>query len=166
MADSNVTSFGRLSAVLTGFPLDRVAPGVDPIGLPAQFLAWVTTQAGAATVQQLLAAYDAIDRQTGGDLTRQAPLVQGTIMADTTLGPLARRIIRLWYLGIWYADEPPVNDPRTGAPPAGQVVSMNAYTGGLAWDAVQAHPMGYSEMHYGYWSGTPGPVQTLTTPGA
>ena len=158
---NDVTSFGRLSAVLTGFPLARVAPALDPIGLPAQFLAWVTDKAGAAPVQQLLAVYDGIDQSTGGDLAKQGPPVQAQILADATLGPLARRIMRLWYLGTWYDAEPPV-----GQFPSGQVVSMNAYTGGLAWDAVQAHPMGYSEMHYGYWSGVPAPVQTLTTPGA
>jgi hypothetical protein len=32
---------------------------------------------------------------------------------------------------------------------------MNAYTMGLAWDAAQAHPMGYSELHFGYWAVAP-----------
>ncbi|HLM67567.1 MAG TPA: hypothetical protein VK358_08580 [Longimicrobium sp.] len=162
MANTSVTSFGRLSAVLTGFPLERVAPALDPIGLPAQFLAWVTDRMGQPAVQQLLAVYDGIDQQTGGNLAQQGPPVQAKILADATLGPLARRIMRLWYLGTWYDTEPPA-----GPFPTGQVVSMNAYTGGLAWDAMQAHPMGYSEMHYGYWSDVPAPVQTLTTtPGA
>lgn len=162
MADPNVTLFGQLSAVLTGFPLARVAPSIDPIGLPQQFLSFISAQPGQGPVlQQLLATYASIGQQQP-DLAQQAPLVQQQIMQNAALAPLARRIIRLWYLGSWYADEP----PNPLGSPGDQVVSMNAYTGGLAWDAIQAHPMGYSEMHYGYWSGTPGPVQTLTTPGA
>lgn len=162
MADPNLTLFGQLSAVLTGFPLARVAPSIDPIGLPQQFLTFISGQpAQAPVLQQLLTVYAGIAQQQP-DLAQQAPLVQQQVMDDATLAPLARRIIRLWYLGIWYQDEPPAPDDG----PVGQVLSMNAYTGGLAWDAAQAHPMGYSEMHYGYWSGTPGPVQTLTSPGA
>ncbi|HEY0020132.1 MAG TPA: hypothetical protein VGC13_27805 [Longimicrobium sp.] len=158
MAASNLTLFGALSSVLTGFPLSRVAPAVDPIGLPAQFLDFITRQVGQPLVQQLLDRYAAISQQQS-DPSLQAPLVQQQIMADPALGPLARRVIRLWYLGTWYAEEP----PTPGGSPKDQVVSMNAYTGGLAWDAIQAHPMGYSELHYGYWSTLPIlPLPTLT----
>jgi hypothetical protein len=147
MADPNLPAFVSLSCVLTGFPQERVAPPLDPIGLAAQFLAWITEQVGQAQVDALLKAFSAIQPPT-----EQA--VQQQIMADPALGPLARRIIRLWYLGIWYFQEPPAA-VSTHQNPNGVVVSMNAYTGGLAWDAIQAHPMGYSEMHYGYWADVP-----------
>jgi hypothetical protein len=154
MADPNLPAFQTLSCVLTGFPAARVAPTLDPIGLSAQFLAWVTEQVGQPLMDQLLQKFNAIQPPT-----EQA--VQQQIMADPTLGPLARRIIRLWYLGIWYFEEPPSPD-STPQNPNGVVVSANAYTGGLAWDAIQAHAMGYSEMHYGYWS--TGPALPLPAP--
>jgi hypothetical protein len=140
MADPNLPGFVSLSCVLTGFPQSRVAPPLDPIGLAAEFLAWITEQVGQPLVNELINTFNGIH-----PVTEQA--VQQQIMADPALGPLARRIIRLWYLGTWYFQEPPGTD--------GVVVSMNAYTGGLAWDAIQAHPMGYSEMHYGYWADLP-----------
>lgn len=154
--DPDVTSFSRLSSVLTGFALTRIAPALDPIGLPSLFYAFIVQGQPGQPMQPLLAAYNAIDQQTGGvpgqqPPPTQAPLVQARILDDATLGPLARRIIRLWYLGVWYDTEP----PTPAAFPTGQVVSMEAYVGGLAWDAIQAHPMGYSEMHYGYWSTVP-----------
>ena len=37
----------------------------------------------------------------------------------------------------------------------GSVVSANAYVGGLAWRAAQAHPMGYSQLSFGYWASPP-----------
>jgi hypothetical protein len=166
--DPNVTSFSRLSSVLTGFPLTRIAPQVDPIGLPSLFYAFVVQGQPGQPMQPLLAAYDAIDQQTGGvpgqqPPPAQAPLVQQRILDDPVLGPLARRIIRLWYLGVWYDTEPPAPMPF----PPGRVVSMEAYVGGLAWDAIQAHPMGYSEMHYGYWSAVPvAPAPTTAAQGA
>jgi hypothetical protein len=60
----------------------------------------------------------------------------------------------MWYLSIWYFLDQ--TQPITGFS-AGQVVSMNAYVKGLAWDVMQAHPMGYSEMHFGYWADPPQP---------
>jgi hypothetical protein len=36
-----------------------------------------------------------------------------------------------------------------------QVVSATAYTQGLVWQIVQAHPMGYSNLQFGYWSRLP-----------
>ena len=34
-------------------------------------------------------------------------------------------------------------------------VSAKAYTQGRVWQIAQAHPMGYSNMQFGYWSRDP-----------
>ncbi len=147
--DAQRTSFVRLSSVLTGYPTSTLAPSLDPVDLASEYLAAVKQRAAPATVDQLLTVYASIDRATGGDLAQQATPVQQQILADPTLGPLARRIIRLWYVSIWYDAEPPsMFEP-------GVVISMNAYVGGLVWGAAQAHPMGYSELAYGYWASPP-----------
>ncbi|HYH78993.1 MAG TPA: hypothetical protein VEX86_04330, partial [Longimicrobium sp.] len=143
------TSFVRLSSVLTGYSTDTLAPAIDPIDLASEYLAAVQQRADAATVSRLFTVYASIDKATGGDLSKQAAPVQQQILADPALGPLARRIIRLWYVSIWYDAEPPSMFE------GGTVISMNAYTGGLVWDAAQAHPMGYSELAYGYWASAP-----------
>jgi len=57
---------------------------------------------------------------------------------------LARAIVTMWYLGSWYSYNTP--PPITPA-----VVSQNAYIEGLAWKAMQAHPMGASDFTFGYW---------------
>lgn len=61
----------------------------------------------------------------------------------------------MWYLGSWYPAAPP---STTGPPTDGTVISANAYTGGLAWSAAQAHPMGYSTFTFGYWKVAPPPL--------
>jgi len=39
-----------------------------------------------------------------------------------------------------------------------KVISPTAYTQGWTWRVAQAHPMGYSELRYGYWAEEPLPL--------
>jgi hypothetical protein len=147
--DPNFINFVGLSSILTGYSEDQLAPPIDPIGLASEYLNWMLQHADQAAFLQTLSTYQAIAAQfPPADRPAQ---VQLQILDTAGLGDIARRLIRLWYLSTWYATEPP-------APfGAGQVVSMNAYTMGLAWDAAQAHPMGFSELHFGYWAMPPPP---------
>lgn len=144
-SDPDLQTFVALSSALTGFPGDVLAPEVDPIGLAPEYLDFVRGKADATVLGDLLAAF-----QKSPDT--------GAILADPTLGPLARRIMRLWYLANWYTSEPP--QPTDEA----QVVSMNGYRLALAWTAIQAHAMGDSEMHYGYWAKPPQPLPSPQSP--
>jgi hypothetical protein len=84
------------------------------------------------------------------------------VMNDPKLKYLGRSIILAWYLGVWY-------DPKTleryngpgdqafPVPPV-KVISPTAYTQGWTWRVAQAHPMGYSELRYGYWHDEPLPL--------
>lgn len=146
-AGAEKTSFVRLSSALTGYTTQVLAPPLTPIDLAGEYLSFVQGK-DAQGLSALLAAWNAID--TGQDPLQQptGPL-QEKILDDPVLGPLARRVIRLWYVSIWYDQEPP---PMFGS---GTVVSSNAYCGGLVWDAAQAHPMGFSELTFGYWAEPP-----------
>jgi hypothetical protein len=68
----------------------------------------------------------------------------------------------MWYLGAWYepAHLKQLVDSRSG-PPAfipHIVISPKAYTQGWLWRVIQAHPMGYSDMQFGYWARPPQPI--------
>jgi hypothetical protein len=69
----------------------------------------------------------------------------------------------MWYLGSWYdpAELEKYNgqNPPADPVPAFAVISSAAYTQGWAWNVVQAHPMGYSNFQYGYWSTLPPSLQ-------
>jgi hypothetical protein len=156
-SDQTLTNFVGLSSVLTGYSKDKLAPAIDPIGLASEYLGVLERKTDSQILLQTLAIYQNIAQQAAAqfpnDPLQQAQLetqlVGQQILPNLDMGNLCRRIIRLWYLSTYYTTEPP--DPNQD----GEVVSMNAYTMGLAWDAFQAHPMGYSEMHFGYWATPP-----------
>jgi hypothetical protein len=77
------------------------------------------------------------------------------------LGPVARNIIRLWYVAIWY-ELPKRWKERFGGidgemPEFDEtyVVSPAAYTEGLLWRAIGAHPAGAKAPGYGEWAEPP-----------
>ena len=156
--DPNFNNFVGLSSILTGYTQDQLAPEIDPIALAAEYLNFILQNGDRQAFLQALSTYQSIAAQfppldpVNPDPTqveKMSALVETEILSNAEMGNIARRIIRLWYLSAWYTTEPP--DPNMD----GQVVSMNAYTLGLAWDAAQAHPMGYSELHFGYWQSVP-----------
>jgi hypothetical protein len=77
-------------------------------------------------------------------------------LADPALGPLARNLIVLWYLGQW--DQMPRRwRDRHGAAPADTagVASAGAFREGLVWTAIGAHPTGAKPPGYGSWATPP-----------
>ena len=148
-SSSRQINFGNMSVALTGFTADVVTPLFDPLDLVAQYLRTADTYAGSAAVDSLIQQYLSL---SGAGLGNQQ-------IADTLLetsnpkpGPealLAARILTLWYLGSWYSA------PAPRQPSSPTVISANAYIGGLAWKAMQAHPMGSSDFTFGYWVQSP-----------
>jgi hypothetical protein len=141
-----LATFTDMSAALTGFTSEAIAPRLDPTDLSKALLDAVDALAGADAVNALLARFVSMQTQPP---QRIADALLG--IAPTASGPdvqLARSIVKLWYLGSVYPlDSTSAFDGRT--------LSANAYIRGLAWRAAQAHPMGYSEFSFGYWSDPP-----------
>ena len=152
-ATTRPQTFAAMSAVLTGFQASIISPTLDPIDLNGRYLQTADTNATASLVDQLLAQFQSLQGQP-------KQTIANTLLATGNANPpatawLARSIVKLWYLGSWFPAAPP---PPGGPPDNGNVVSANAYIGGLAWKAAQAHPMGYSELSFGYWASAPAPL--------
>jgi hypothetical protein len=149
--DTRPTDFADMSAALTGFTIGEINPINDPLDRVNMFLQASDANAtgGATAVSALLAAYVKL---RGQGLTSQQ--IANSLL-DTAGDPknpspqtlLARQIVSLWYFGAWY-----------GSQPKPTVISSNAYIGGLAWQAMQAHPMGNSDFTFGYWTQPPPPL--------
>jgi hypothetical protein len=93
----------------------------------------------------LLAAYQGVQKWKG-DAWEE--LLRSKIFDDAKLGPLARSIIKLWYVGIWYAlPGASSSDPRMVAPAA--------YMEGLLWRAIGANPSGAKAPGYASWAEPP-----------
>jgi hypothetical protein len=143
---NRAATFTEMSAALTGFTADTIAPSLDPADLGTAFLNAADTLAGQDAVNQLLSQFLTLQGQSAQQI---AEALLG--ISPPSSGPsvdLARSIVKLWYLGSVYPlDSNSAFDGRT--------LSANAYIRGLAWRAAQAHAMGYSEFSFGYWSDPP-----------
>ncbi|HEV3382005.1 MAG TPA: hypothetical protein VG142_13630 [Trebonia sp.] len=145
-------------------------------GQAEAFLETVQDQAGTQTLRALLEAFGPLTGEPD-DPDALASRVERDIFGSEEIGPLARSIIKLWYAGIWYEPEWARADavrrglPRQRTPgqePDGEpatpgkdgreapfVVSPAAYTEGLLWRAIGAHPSGAKAPGYGSWAMAP-----------
>ena len=159
----DMTAFLVLSQALTGIQIALLAleftankddvlksdPGVDPFNIKNQYFAWINAS-NAPTFERLL--------QIAREHPKSAPDIITAVNASDDTKFLGRSIVLLWYLGSWYKPEDlkgfsAPDAPRVPIP--SQVVSAKAYTLGLVWQIAQAHPMGYSNLQFGYWSREP-----------
>jgi hypothetical protein len=148
-AATSMDLFLGLSSALTGIAVDRLNPRRPPQQTPRDILdvkqAYYERAQKYPEFEQLLKLYDANKENPNTDE------IAKIILDDPDARFLARSIILAWYLGAWY--EPA--DLKKPPPIPFRVVSSTAYTQGFIWRVAQAHPMGYSEWAFGYWSDPP-----------
>jgi hypothetical protein len=143
--DVDLDGFVSLSAELTGFTAFRLTG----TGMARDYLQATTDVVGADVVTRLLAAHASLP----DDPSEREDALRASLLADELLGPVARNIIKMWYVGTWY--QLPVEWRETyGHNERGAtfVVSPTAYTEGLLWPAVGANPPGAKGPGYGTWS--------------
>jgi hypothetical protein len=162
--DSNpdMMAFLVLSQALTGiqiinlapeFALDRNNPGIlnadpgtDPINVKNDYFKWINAS-DPATFGKLL--------QIAKEHSISANDIINAVNASDDTRFLARSVTLLWYLGSWYKPADLQSAPPAGKRLDSKVISAKAYTQGRVWQIAQAHPMGYSNMQFGYWSRDP-----------
>ena len=78
------------------------------------------------------------------------------ILASGKLGPIARNIIKLWYMATW-EQHPPEWRERFGVSPNDStfIADPYAYPEGLLWRALGVNPPGAKAPGYGTWSEPP-----------
>jgi len=182
-SQEHMVLFVLLSSALTGIPRDKLAPGFkpetpkpptpeppidlskaipgsDPVNVKREYLTW-TNEKHPSGLEYLLrlvrknlnapnrdqAMIDAL--QFDDDDKSKTP-------SDIDAKYLARSIALMWYLGAWYepAELKALRTDLTRVPTS-RVVSPKAYTQAWALRVAQAHPMGFSEMQFGYWTRPP-----------
>jgi hypothetical protein len=169
----DMAAFVKLSSALTGIAASKLAPETDPIEIKQDYFNWINTKklpAFATLLQIARAAPFEIPTGQGNESIIKQADVDKLVRAIEAKGDdtkyLARSIVLMWYLGSWYepgklkelvdkSSDPPFI-PHT-------VISSNAYTQGWVWRVAQAHPMGYSELQFGYWTRAPQPLEDFIT---
>lgn len=153
----NLAQFAALSQVLTGYGAETILPKNDTQHQAQEYLDTLYKPGLVApeTLLELTNTWIDISANPAGQWEQ---LVQSEMMDGPELGGVTRNIIYMWYLGIWYdLNQVSAND---------FVVSSKAYQNSLVWGTMGAHPMGYSEGNYGYWSTPPKMPADPTTPTA
>lgn len=141
--------FLELSVALTAYKkVDLLGTG-----LAFQYYESVLDRVGDENSNQLLEIYNEIlnlDEKDTEDLIRRQ------IMSNPQLGPMARAIIKLWYLGQWDA-LPPSWRAAYGnyKNDVNEIISAESYKEGLVWSAIGAHPMGAKQTGFDSWSDPP-----------
>lgn len=156
---TDLENFVGLSSALTGIPGNRLAPDIDPIGLPTTFLDYIRPRLTDAVLNALLIQYATLlADNVPPDQIAQAVLMNGPIPATTQTAKAARSIMKVWLLGVWY--QPYTAGIYTNGDQA--VVSDQAYVQSWAWKIAQAHPMGSSDFFFGYWNSVPSSLEEFT----
>lgn len=144
--------FLSLSADLTAYH----AFELEGTGQADAFLDTVVSIVGEETVDQMLQAHTRARAEAAGDDGVLERMLRRDLLSDEKLGPVARNVIKLWYVGIWY-ELPRAWREAFGAR-ANDVtftVSANAYVEGLLWPTVGANPPGAKAPGYGSWASPP-----------
>jgi len=151
----DMVAFKNLSAALTGISADKLAPVTDALELKQDYFTWVMDRKPDQFKALLQIA-------KANPTALQTIVDQSQANGDAKF--LARSIVLMWYLGAWY--EPDDLKRLVAARSAEQslfishtVISSKAYTQGWLWRVIQAHPMGYSDMQFGYWTRKPEPIE-------
>lgn len=143
-----LTKFLSLSVHLTGHAAERLTA----TGMVSLYLNTMTERVGAANVTALLAAFST--QVAVSDEPDRA--VRILILGDARLGPMARNLIKLWYVGTWYEMPAAWRESFGGGLPDGDVIpTPAAYTEGLLWPTVGANPPGAKPFGYGIWAKPP-----------
>ena len=150
--DARLERFLAFSSAVTAFSTLQLRG----TGLAGQYLSTVDDVVGEDVTDSLLAAFAGAAQSASDDPAALERLLRRDIFSDDKLGPVARSILKLWYIGTWY-ELPPAWTEAFGARERNTtfVVSPAAYTEGLLWPAIGANPHGAKAPGYGSWAGPP-----------
>jgi len=157
----DMMAFLLLSEALTGVDKQLLAPefdpktnnpGIDPINIKNDYFRWINAKDSTTSFATLLKFVNDNPKSSPDDIRAFVNAGSDDIKF------LARSIVLLWYLGSWYEPKD-LQKQATAAKPdrinSSEVLSPKAYTQGLVWQIAGAHPMGYSNLQFGYWSRNP-----------
>lgn len=151
--------FLDFSVVVTGFSRFKLC-GTDQVSAYYDAIARVV---GQEIFTELLETFHNLDNQAKAS-NNPAILDKGMrteIFGSEKLGPIARNIIKLWYVATWYQLPQSWRDTfGIQANDVDFVVSPQAYPEGLLWSAIGVNPPAAKAPGYGTWENAP--VVTLS----
>lgn len=145
-------AFLNLSVDLTAFS----AVELHGTGYSEKYYQTILHVIGDSIMTELLTTYRNLSTKAGKDWPTKEQLLRQELLSSKKLGPIARNIIKIWYVATWYQLPPYWRDEFGALPNDGTfVVDAWAYPEGLLWLAVGAHPPGAKPFGYGSWTEKP-----------
>jgi hypothetical protein len=151
-AQDQLQAFVAFSAAVTGF----TQFDLQGTGQAEEYRSTVAEVAGDDVLTELLEVWARVCVESQGESAVARSLLRRGIFSDLKLGPVARSVIKLWYVGIWY-ELPPEWVEAFGAREKNRtfMISASAYTEGMLWPAIDGNPPGAKGPGYGSWTGPP-----------
>ena len=148
---SRLERYLALSSELTAYSMYELRG----TGLAEAYLRTVEETVGPNVLDALLDTYDATVAAADGGVALP-DLLRRDLFSDLRLGPVARNVVKMWYLGVWY-ELPPAWTDTYGAQQKNVAfaVSAAAYTEGLLWPSIGANPPGAKAPGFGSWAQPP-----------
>ena len=125
-------------------------------GQAERYVAAVKGVVGDGILGELLAAFGRVRDGAGNDETALETALRGEILSHEKLGPVARHVIKLWYVGTWFKLPQDWHEAfGMSEQDATFVVHPESYTEGLLWPTIGANPSGAKGPGYGTWAEPP-----------
>jgi hypothetical protein len=152
MNQDSFQDFIDLSVVLTAFSEFELRG----TGYSEKYYDCILHVIGQSSLDELLHVFrELIDEARKGKETKET-LLRERLFSSQKMGPLARNIIKMWYVSTWYELPQAWRDAYGTSPNDGTfIVDAWAYPQGLLWPAVGSHPPGAKAPGYGSWTNEP-----------
>ncbi len=143
--------FLNFSVVLTGFSRFHL----EGTGVANLYFETVRDIIGEELFGELLNIFHRLELEKNEE-SIFADKLRSEILASEKFGPLARNIIKVWYMATWYALPQSWRDVFGTKEKDGTfIISPQAYPEGLLWTAIGVNPPGAKGPGYGTWSEPP-----------
>lgn len=158
---TRLDSFLDFSATATAFTRFELLG----TGRAEEYLHTAVRIVGATIVDHMLRLHDEAVATAAGDPAVFDDLLRRDVLSDPQVGPVARNVAKMWFLGIWY-ELPPEWTEAFGARQGDTtfMVSPAAYTEGLLWPAIGASPPGAKPPGFASWTAPPRLPERRPTP--
>lgn len=144
MRDHRQKVFLNISCLMTGFSEIEL----EGTGLLDLYYNEVGKQCDSASLDLFFAEAETILLESNQEVDKANALIASNLMPDGNYDAVAKKIILLWYTGMWFPDLANIYNAKS-------YVTSDSYQQGLVWNVVGAHPPGARQPGYGSWADRP-----------
>jgi arsenate reductase-like glutaredoxin family protein len=136
--------FLDISVFLTGFGRNELLA----TGMHETYYYTIMKEPDQDNVRAFFNKAESLMKKYGKDEKKLIKEIANELIPESQYQELAKRIILLWYTGIWTTFHPTITK-------VSEMVCPEAYEQGLIWAAAETHPAGARQPGYDSWSKRP-----------